>query len=267
MFYYTLSPNPQTHLNTKIWQKNFLWAVTSGIQIWMLCNSDPMKFFHKLYIQNFRIIYSDIPSKLETVHSVANQTTYLIVSILSHEAKDVSISPLVRYDWFESCDKAWYAKRQRLRFRPTVHTMRKEATNRLPTLKPLQNWSIRLSRYRHCGSIKQVMLSKLVMWSFQPLSCSALDNIALAVLLPYEAKQTLPTYFLYNCLPLSVYDRLELEKGTIIFLCMYGNGCYSCTQLWWSYALIEILNQMKQLAHIRVPTGLQAMPFSYCMLI
>jgi len=24
---------------------------------------------------------------------------------------------------------------------------------------------------------------------------------------------------------------------------------------------------MKQLAHIRVPTGLQAMPFSYCMLI
>ena len=40
---------------------------------------------------------------------------------------------------------------------------RQEATDRLPTLKPLQNWSIRLSRYRHCGSIKQVMLSELVM--------------------------------------------------------------------------------------------------------
>jgi len=181
MFYYTLSPNPQTHLNTKIWQKIFLWAVTSGIQIWMFCNSDPMKFFHKLYIQNFRIIYSDIPSKLETVQSVANQTTYLIVSISSHEAKDVSISPLVRYDWFKSCDKAWYANRQRLRFRPTVHTMQTRShwqvantetiTKLVYQTKPLQ--TLWVNQAGHAFWTCHVILSTTVMFSFRQYSSSS----------------------------------------------------------------------------------------------
>jgi len=58
-----------------------------------------------------------------------------------------------------------------------------------------------------------------------------------AVLLPHEAKQTLPTYFVLNAMATSTYHNQfmrDLDKQcTIIFL--YGSASYSCAQF--SYAL------------------------------
>ena len=177
-------------------------------------------------------------SESKTACSVAYEPKYLVVSILPHGTKVLAILSLFRQNWLTwSCESMICKRRHALGFRIRVRiqvqvslqftqTKKKSliqlARGSTETITTLIHWT------KPCPL--QMSLSSEKVVHFEPVKtisnkCFSKGKRAPAMLLPHEAKQTLPTYFVLNAMATTAYHNQlirDLDKKCTI-LPLYGS--------------------------------------------